>query len=394
MFEVNFVPLISVIIPVYNAEKYICQCLNSLINQTFKDFEIICVDDGSTDRSLLILESYEKQDPRIHVLKQKKLYAGIARNTGMSIAQGKYYIFLDADDFFDENLLFYMWEKCEKTNADLCICNANKYDEREKKYIKDYWLLATEFIPAPVFNRTDIPENIFYITTPSPWNLLIKAEFINKFSLKFQGTQRSNDLYFTYAALALADKITVVDKILVHYRIGLESNLQSNNEEGPLDFYLALQSLKQKLEQESIFEFCKKSYINMAVGIFYYNFLAVKKSFAFEKVYEQLKKSSSRELELERHEKSYFINFDAYHYLKKMTKFDYYQDYLFFCMNENMKKYEEALCSNNELRNTITKQQLENQELKEQIDKLINSVSFKMGRLLTFVPRKLRDFLL
>lgn len=63
-------------------------------------------------------------------------------------------------------------------------------------------------------------------------------------------------------------------------------------------------------------------------------------------------------------------------------------------MNENMKKYEEALCSNNELRNTITKQQLENQELKEQIDKLINSVSFKMGRLLTFVPRKLRDFLL
>lgn len=67
-------PLISVIIPVYNAEKYICQCLNSLINQTFKDFEIICVDDGSTDRSLLILESYEKQDPRIHVLKQKKLY--------------------------------------------------------------------------------------------------------------------------------------------------------------------------------------------------------------------------------------------------------------------------------------------------------------------------------
>ena len=123
----------------------------------------------------------------------------------------------------------------------------NKYDEREKKYIKDYWLLATEFIPAPVFNRTDIPENIFYITTPSPWNLLIKAEFINKFSLKFQGTQRSNDLYFTYAALALADKITVVDKILVHYRIGLESNLQSNNEEGPLDFYLALQFFKAKL---------------------------------------------------------------------------------------------------------------------------------------------------
>ena len=94
-------PKVSVIIPVYNVEDYLRQCLDSVINQTLKDIEIICVDDGSTDKSLEILHEYEKKDSRITVLTQKNQYAGVARNVGMSVATGKYFVFLDSDDFFE-----------------------------------------------------------------------------------------------------------------------------------------------------------------------------------------------------------------------------------------------------------------------------------------------------
>ena len=92
-------PKVSVIIPVYNVEDYLRQCLDSVINQTLKDIEIICVDDGSTDNSLQIFREYEQKDSRVKVLTQKNQYAGVARNTGMNIARGHYYVFLDSDDF-------------------------------------------------------------------------------------------------------------------------------------------------------------------------------------------------------------------------------------------------------------------------------------------------------
>ena len=95
---------VSVIIPVYNAEKYLRQCLDSVVNQTLRDIEIICVDDGSTDGSIEILREYEQKDSRVKVLCQKNQYAGVARNNGLSHASGEYVFFMDSDDYC--NLLF------------------------------------------------------------------------------------------------------------------------------------------------------------------------------------------------------------------------------------------------------------------------------------------------
>ena len=96
---------VSVIIPVYNVEQYLRPCLDSVLNQTLKNIEIICIDDGSTDDSLKILMEYAEKDNRITILKQKNKGAGVARNYGMSIATGEYFLFLDSDDFFSETLL-------------------------------------------------------------------------------------------------------------------------------------------------------------------------------------------------------------------------------------------------------------------------------------------------
>ena len=95
---------ISIVVPVYNVEKYLRQCLDSIINQTFKDFECICVNDGSTDKSLSILQEYANKDNRIKIIPQKNIGLAGARNTALSVASGKYVLFVDSDDYIDINL--------------------------------------------------------------------------------------------------------------------------------------------------------------------------------------------------------------------------------------------------------------------------------------------------
>ena len=115
-------PKVSIIIPVYNASLYLEQCLECVINQTLKDIEIICVDDGSTDSSVSIINSYAQIDNRIKILQQKNQFAGVARNTGLANATGKYIIFLDSDDNIKKDMIQELYEKAENTSADIVLC--------------------------------------------------------------------------------------------------------------------------------------------------------------------------------------------------------------------------------------------------------------------------------
>ena len=130
-------PAISIIIPVYNTKIYLKKCLDSVINQTFKDIEIICIDDGSTDGSLDILQSYAKQDKRFVILKQEHKGAGEARNNGMNIAKGKYIQFLDSDDWFELNMLENMYNNAEKYSTDILVCSSRKVDDSGNIIEKD-----------------------------------------------------------------------------------------------------------------------------------------------------------------------------------------------------------------------------------------------------------------
>ena len=114
-------PIISVIVPVYNSSKYLKECLDSILNQTLTDIEVICVDDGSTDESPLILEEYASRDSRLQILKQENKGAGAARNLGMTIAKGKYLSFLDSDDFFSPDMLKHAYLNAEIYSSDITI---------------------------------------------------------------------------------------------------------------------------------------------------------------------------------------------------------------------------------------------------------------------------------
>ena len=116
-------PLVSVIIPVFNAEKHLQECLNTVRNQLLRNIEIICINDGSTDDSLNIVLSNADKDQRITVINQKNCGAAISRNNGLKVAKGEYITFLDSDDYFENDFLFSMYEKCKKYKSDVGVCD-------------------------------------------------------------------------------------------------------------------------------------------------------------------------------------------------------------------------------------------------------------------------------
>ena len=118
---------------VYNVENYIEECLDSLINQTLKEIEIICVDDGSTDGTLKLLYKYEEADSRVKIIQQQNQYAGVARNNGMKHAVGEYIIFLDSDDFFEKTMLEKIYNEAKRKEADLLFFCFKVFDDEKKE---------------------------------------------------------------------------------------------------------------------------------------------------------------------------------------------------------------------------------------------------------------------
>ena len=178
---------VSVIMPVYNAEKTVGEALDSLLCQTEKDIEIICVDDGSNDNSLNILNEYAAKDNRIKVLHQENLRAGVARNNGLKISRGGYVIFLDSDDFFEPDLIEKTYKRAVEKDADIVLFDADKFDAQTNQYLRGVYLFPDRIAGnKEVFSRKTTADSLFQITTACPWTKLFKKEFIVSKGLEFQ----------------------------------------------------------------------------------------------------------------------------------------------------------------------------------------------------------------
>ena len=137
-------PKISIIIPVYNTEKYLHECLNSVVSQTIKDIEIICIDDGSTDNSYQILQEYAEKDSRFVILQQENKGAGAARNKGIEIAKGEFLVFLDSDDYYlDTDVLESLYESAQKN--DVLICGGGFAELQQDGTIFSQWENTKEY---------------------------------------------------------------------------------------------------------------------------------------------------------------------------------------------------------------------------------------------------------
>ena len=253
-------PKISVIIPVYNAADYLWQCLDTVIHQTLKDIEIILVDDGSTDNSLRICHEYAQKDDRIRVYHQENQGAGIARNTGLKLAKGKYLSFLDADDFFELNMLEKLYDRSFITNSDIVICRSKSLKDKEIESME--WTLKEGFLWKDIFSLDDyfFSEHMFQVCVGWTWDKLFKTSLIKKYNLQFSNTLHSNDLVFCYSAISVAKSITYIKDELIYHRYH-SGSLADSQERKPEEFMKAILSLKQKLEELGTYEKTFNSFI-------------------------------------------------------------------------------------------------------------------------------------
>ena len=219
-------PKISVIIPVYNVEKYLCECLDSVINQSLKEIEIICVDDGSTDSSLSILNEYKRRDNRVIVLHQENLGAGVARNKGLKIARGEYLSFLDADDFFKKDMLMTSYSKGIECDADIVMFRHERYDDSASRFYElPHMMNHNKFPKKDIFSVSEMKNNFYFDIYGWTWDKIFRREFIDSNKLSFQNTKIFNDMFFTYSALVLTKRISFINEILLTQRVNRKGSI-------------------------------------------------------------------------------------------------------------------------------------------------------------------------
>ena len=268
---------ISVIVPVYNSEKYLKQCLDSIVGQTFKDIEIICVNDGSTDSSSQILSEYASKDDRFVIINQENGGAGKARNTGLDASRGKYLSFLDSDDFFENTMLEKAYKKIEQDNSDFVVYNSDQYITDKDDYINLICCIRPTAIPPySPFSYRQLTENVFKAFVGWAWDKLYRKSFVQEHKLYFQEQRTTNDMLFVFSALIVAKKISVVDEILAHQRRDADGSLSKTREKSWFCFFDALMALKDRIEKEGLTWELERDFVNYAVhfSLWNYNTLA------------------------------------------------------------------------------------------------------------------------
>ena len=300
---------VSVIISVYNAEDYLRDCLDSLLNQTLGDIEIIAIDDSSDDASFSILEEYAKKDARLVIEQQPHSGAASARNKGLSMARGEYLSILDADDFFEPDMLEKAYENAKDKNADIVVFKSDLYDQKEGDYKENSWSILQEKLPGDVFNANDIPDKIFNIGAGWAWDKLFRKDFVEACDISFQDLRTTNDMLFVFYLYTRAGKISFLNEVLAHRRINNDKSLSSTREESWEDVFFALKGLKDRLESEGVYNKFRQSFVNWALNLLLWHIKTLKKREA-----DSLKAKCREEyfdiLDITGHEEHYFYDED------------------------------------------------------------------------------------
>lgn len=278
---------ISVIMPVYNSEKYLEIALDSIVNQTLEDIEIICINDASKDSSLSILEKYENVDSRIKIINNLKNFGpGYSRNLGLEHAKGEYIAFVDADDFFERDMLEIAYKELIKYDLDIGIIKLSYFDTVSNKCFRNSWVPS--IMPSGIFNYEDVKGYAYTMFCGWACDKIMKRKFIEDNKLKFSNYKMGEDMSFSYLGLLLAKKIKYIssDKALYYYRRNTQESLSEtviNNLDDP---YLVLKDLEYKFKEIGLYEKCKYDFVNLCLAFLLniFNGLKSNKKEYFEKM--------------------------------------------------------------------------------------------------------------
>ena len=229
-------PKVSIIVPVYNVEKYLDKCLNSLVNQTFKDIEILVINDGSTDNSQFIIDKYQLEYPDlINSFKKENCGQGSARNLGLEHATGSYISFVDSDDWLDLDFIEKSYASAIQNNSDIVICDMyDFFDNGTKKF----------------YNCTKYKS--VYEVTPSASNKIFKKSFIG--DLRFISGKWYEDFNFTTKLLFNNPRISVVSDTYYNCNVRINSTMNNSNSLKNLDMLYVLDDLRQYAIENNLYD--------------------------------------------------------------------------------------------------------------------------------------------
>ena len=223
-------PKISIIVPVYNVEKFLAECLDSILSQSFEDFEVLLVNDASEDGSRDICERYASQDARIRILdNEKNLGQSMSRNYGMREARGDYVTFIDSDDLVDSNYLMKLLSVAEQEHAEVVSMGYAEYICQNEKYYKGRQINIVKGMGIIVEDRKkrmDFMCNWGMILVP--WGKLYRKDFLQRHKLHFEKIV-SEDILFSFAVLYAADKYLLLPDNLYYYRQNPDSTTRGGN---------------------------------------------------------------------------------------------------------------------------------------------------------------------
>ena len=315
---------VSVVMPIYNAGDYLTRAIGDVLRQSLTELELICVNDGSTDNSLSIIKSFMKKDQRIKLINQQNAGTSVARNVGIEAAVGQYIIFLDADDFYEKDLLKLLYEAAEKDNLDVAVARFDIYNDNQNKYS-----LPMEephsgiFVDGSVSSKNEYPDFILSSTTGYVWNKLFRTTFVKNMELAFDPELYVfEDVCFVCSALALAERVAKIDDILIHHRVYSEQSRARLFRKYYSQVPVVYKKLKDFLMQRGLYIPLKKGYLNFSAGRCFriYNLLW---DDGKERLWNLLHEEYYAEFNWHQHEKTDFESLEVYEFVANVALYSY-----------------------------------------------------------------------
>lgn len=298
--------------PVYNAEAFLRHSIGCLLGQSLRELELICVDDGSTDSSPEILSDYAGRDSRVRVIRQENAGPGAARNRGIELARGDYLIFLDADDWFEQDMLESMLHTAEQERAEICLCRAERFDDQSGEPLPSAWMLKEEYLPSLSFAPEEIAGHLFQFTYGMVWDKLISRALIERIKLRFPPLRCAEDTAFAFIALLNASRIAVLPEVKLHYRVNRGSSVSNSFVRQPEAPYAAFELIEGHLRSSGRYELYEKSFLNWAMEYLVWNMSNMPDRDIRRGYYRLLRQKWFPQLGLDRHGLSYYENRGAY----------------------------------------------------------------------------------
>ncbi len=214
-------PKVSVLVPIYNVEKYLKQCLDSVVNQTLKDIEIICINDGSTDSSKFIIEDYMRNDPRVKIIDKKNTGYGNSMNMGLDLAKGEYIGIVESDDFADLKMFETLYSLAKKDELDIARSEFYFHENSDGTDTKS----NMSFVPHNCVIKPSEEQSVFY-QQPSIWASIYRSDFLKKNQIRFLETPGASyqDTAFTFKVYLAASRFEMISDAFIHYRINANSS--------------------------------------------------------------------------------------------------------------------------------------------------------------------------